>query len=174
MINDALGNAWSTMGDAAYAVNLDGTSFDAVGGYLRAPASLHPWSSTDWREVPGPKLPIWEAGFDGRIEAENCLAQLAALDAKDCYVALAMETRTDRTYVAAFGAIMQHYGYRVLVTGSASSVFGNPPLNGYWVEDYIYKPFMYNHSHVRATQWTDGEKYDQSTVKPWILKRFWV
>jgi hypothetical protein len=42
------------------------------------------------------------------------------------------------------------------------------------VEDYTFVPFMYSHSHVRATQWTDGEFFDQSTVKPWILKRFWV
>jgi hypothetical protein len=174
MITDRLGNIWAQMGDAEYAAALDGTSFEAVAGYLAAPEAAHAWSEQDWHGIPGPKLPIWEAGYSGRTEAESCLAQLEALGAKECYVALAMETRKDISYVSAFGAIMQHHDYRVLVTGSASSVFDNPPLNGYWVEDYTYKPFMYKHSSVRATQWTDGELYDQSTVKPWILKRFWV
>lgn len=166
---------WLTMGDAEFASNLDGTNFDAVGGYLQSPNTAHAWSEADWRGIPGYKLPIWEAGYSGRVEAENCLAQLATLGVpKGKYVALAMETRADVTYVASFGAIMQHHDYKVLVTGSASTVFGNPALNGYWVEDYLFHQFMYPHPHVRATQWTDGALYDQSTLKPWIVKNFWV
>jgi hypothetical protein len=167
---------WATMGDAAFAANLDGTKFDIAGGYLSSPDDLHTWSRADWEGVPGYKLPIWVAGFAGRQEAESCLTQCEDMKVPaGKTVALDMETRVDITYVSAFGAIMQHHGFKVWVYGSASSVFGNPQLNGYWVADYAgVGPFMYSHMGVRATQWTDGAKYDQSTVKPWELENLWV
>lgn len=167
---------WPSMGDAAFASNLDGTSFDAVAGYLASGYEDHAWSKADWEGVPGPKLPIWVAGFNGKDEAEACLVQLENLRVPvDKVVALDMETRVDVTYVAGFGAIMQHHGYKVWVYGSASTVFGNPELEGYWVADYTFTPFMHSHPGTKATQWTDGAKYDQSTIKPWQLaNRLWV
>lgn len=166
--------AWPSMGDAAYAANLDGTAFNAVAGYLSSPDDFHTWSETDWQGVPGPKLPIWVAGFDGAGEAESAVVQLNSLGAKNCYVAVDMEGRVDKTYVDGFYTIMRNSGYRVWVYGSASTVFNNPQCNGYWVADYTGRAFMYNHSGVRATQWTNGPLYDQSTVRPWTLQGFWV
>ena len=166
---------WATMGDAAFAANLDGTSFDVVAGYLSTPNADHPWTVNDWRGIPGYKLPIWAGGMNGLQEAEACLSQMQYLDIpKGKVVALDMETRVDVSYVSAFGAVMQHNDYLVWVYGSASTVFGNPQLNGYWVADYLYMPFMYSHKGVRATQWTDGPLYDQSTVKQWELGNLWV
>lgn len=166
---------WLTMGDAAFPQNLDGTSFDIVGGYLASPNALNAWTRNDWRPIPGPKLPIYVANFNGRIDAENALLELATLDVpKGKVVAYDMETRIDVTCVASFGAVMQHHGYKVWVYGSASTVFGNPQLNGYWVADYLRTPFMYSHPGVRATQWTDGPKFDQSTVKRWEASNLWT
>lgn len=166
---------WASMGDAAFAVNLDGTSFDAVGGYLHSPNAYHAWDRTDWRPIPGPKLPIYVATMNGRTDAEDCLIELQTLDVpKGKVIAYDLEGRIDVTLVASFGAVMQHHGYKVWVYGSADSVFGNPQLNGYWVADYLYHEFMYNHPGVRATQWTDGPKYDQSTVKRWELANLWT
>ena len=49
-----------------------------------------------------------------------------------------------------------------------SSVFSIPRLNGYWVADYAgIGPFMYDHRHVRATQYATGPDYDSSTVRDW-------
>lgn len=167
--------AWATMGDAAFPAGLDGTSFDAVGGYLFSGFQTNGWVQTEWLAIPGPKLPIWVAGFAGQPEASECVKQLRLLGAKNCHVALDMEARVDKTYVAAFGAVLAHEGYKTLVYGSTSTVFRNPQLNGYWAADYAgIGPFMYNHPGVRMTQWTAGAKFDQSTVKPWILDEFWV
>lgn len=168
---------WATCGDAAFATGLDGTAFDAVGGYFHSPNATHGWSEQDWFEIPGPKLPIYVAGMNGRADAESALAQCQSLGIefrKGIYVAYDLETRVDKTCVASFGAVMQHYGFKVLVYGSASTVFDNPQLNGYWVADYLQiGPFMHSHMGTRMTQWTDGEHFDQSTVKRWILPGFW-
>lgn len=169
-----MGNTF-TMGDAAFAANLFGTKFDAAAGYLSSGYQFHAWTAADWNTVPGPKLPIWVGGFQGKQEAEACLNQLTTLKVTSgATVALDLEMRVDKTYVAAFGAIMQHYGFKVWVYGSASTVFNNPQLNGYWVADYTFTPFMHSHPGVRATQWTDGAKYDQSLVKEWELVNLWT
>ena len=168
------GMTYLTMGDAAFADNLFGTNFDIAAGYLASGFEYHAWAAEDWKTAPGPKLPIWVAGFNGKVEAESCLTQLETLKVpKGSVVVADMEARVDKTYIAAFGALLQHYGYLVWVYGSATTVFGNPKLNGYWVADYIYKPFMYSATGVRATQWTDGAKFDQSTVKEWELQNLW-
>lgn len=166
---------WATMGDAEFPTNLNGTSFQIVGGYLVSPEAANPWDEADWRALPGYKLPIFVANFNGRLDAESALGQLESLGVpKGCVVAYDMETRQDVTCVASFGAVMQHHSYKVWVYGSASTVFGNPKLNGYWVADYAgIGPFMYRHPGTRATQWTDGPKFDQSTVKPWELSNLW-
>jgi hypothetical protein len=169
---------WASMGDAEFPQNLDGTAFDAVGGYLPAANAAHGWTNADWAGIRGPKLPIWVAPFGSKSGLKDAEATLLSVDSlhipKGMVIALDMETSVDVTYVAAYGAIMQHHGYKVWVYGSASSVFGNPQLNGYWVADYIRTPFMYAHMGTRATQWTDGARYDQSTVKQWELVNLWT
>jgi len=64
--------------------------------------------------------------------------------------------------------VLHAAGYKVWVYGSASTVFSNPGLNGYWVADYAsIWPFMYNHSGVRATQYAPGEYYGSFSIKDW-------
>jgi hypothetical protein len=168
------GIEYLTMGDAAFATNLYGTKFDIAAGYLASGFQYHSWSAADWKSAPGMKLPIWVGGSNGVGEAQSCLYQLRNLGVPAGSVfALDMEMRISSNYVSSFGAVMQHEGYKVWVYGSASTVFGNPQLNGYWVADYIYTPFMHSHMGTRATQWTDGPKFDQSTVKAWEASNLW-
>jgi hypothetical protein len=167
---------YATMGDAAFANNLDGTDFDAVAGYLHSPMAYHAWSEGDFFTIPGPKLPIYVATMNGTNDANASLEQLKGLGVpfhQGKYVAYDLETRVDRSCVGAYGALMQHYGFKVLVYGSASTVFNNPQLNGYWVADYVQHRFMYSHMGVRMTQCIEGELYDVSTVKKWTLGSFW-
>ena len=174
---DAATETYPEMGDAAFASGLKGTSFPAVGGYLSSANTDHPWSESDWHSMTGYKLPIWVANFgakDGKTDAKEALAQLAGLRVPPgSYLAIDMEGSKDITYLEAFFARVAKL-YKLLVYGSADTIFGNPPLNGYWVADYAgIGPFMYNHSHVRATQYADGNNFDRSTVRNWVMQQMW-
>jgi hypothetical protein len=176
MFDKATVGEWPLCADAAFAANLNGTAFPIVAGYLQSANAFHPWSDNDFLTLHGPKLPIYVANSDGRKDAEQALQQLEHLDVpfhKDIYVAYDLETRKDDTLVSKFSALMNHYGFRVLVYGSASTVFENPKCNGYWVADYLQTLFMYSHMGTRMTQCIEGELYDTSTVKPWIVPYFW-
>jgi hypothetical protein len=163
-----------SMGDAAYANNLDGTNFDVVAGYLGGPNAYHTWAAQDWAGIPGPKLPIWVAGYDGAGEGRAALVSLEGLGITSGIIALDLENRIDRTYVDNFGRIVQSK-FKVWVYGSANSVFQNPSLNGYWVADYAgIGPFMYNGQSVRATQYAAGPKYDFSLVREWVVSSLWT
>lgn len=167
---------WANMADAAFPQNLNGTSFEIVGGYLPSANAFHAWTPQDWAHIPGHKLPIWVATLSGLKDAENALADMEALGvSKGSVVAYDLEGRQDVSATSAFGAVMQHHGFKVWVYGQASTVFGNPPLNGYWVADYAgIGAFMFRHPATRATQWTDGPLYDQSTVKKWEVSNLWT
>ena len=167
------------MRDAAFAANIDQSWTGAVGGYYGGPKAFHVWSPGDWKKFEANrKLPIWVAGPDGEGEATAAIRALRALGVPTgVYTAVDMENRVDGSYVADFGQAMQAAGYKVWVYGSASSVFSNPRLNGYWVAEFAEKgPFMYNHRHVRATQYASGPEYDSSTVRDWTYNSgpWWV
>ena len=165
------------MRDAAFSVNISEPWNRAVAGYYGGPEAYNVWSAADWRRwANNRKLPIWVAGLDGTGEGHNAVDALRNLGVpRRVYTAVDMETRVDKTYLEHFGAVLNAAGYKVWVYGSASSLFSNPGLNGYWVADYTGEPFMYNHSGVRATQYTPGEYYDSSTVKDWTYHfgRWW-
>lgn len=155
------------MRDAAYASNLKGWT-GAVAGYFGGPSAFHVWSPSDWAQFKGlRKLPIWVGGQDGAGEGWAAAQALWALGVpKGVYTVLDMEGRTDKTYVTNYGAVLNFVGYAVWVYGSANTVFTNPRLNGYWVADYTGTgPFMF--PGARATQYTNGQTYDSSTVKTW-------
>src|SRR5579863_875785 len=106
-------------------------------GYLLGPDAYHIWEAGDWDEYPGnPKIPIWVAGMSGEDEGKAARAALHALGVPSgCVTVLDMELRVDRTYVAAFGKVLQDAGYKVWPYGVVSTIFRNPPLNGYAVAD---------------------------------------
>src|SRR5262249_17823589 len=70
---------YATMGDAAFAANLDGTSFDIAAGYVGGPHALNVWSHADWARFPGHRLPIWQTidgPKDGTTDARGALKAL--------------------------------------------------------------------------------------------------
>ena len=167
------------MRDSAFATNIDQAWTGAVGGYYGGPNAFNVWSPGNWRRFqPNRKLPIWVAGLDGHGEGKRAIEALQALGVpKYVYTAVDMENRVDQTYVEHFGETLQGAGYKIFVYGSASSVFSNPRLNGYWVADFAGKgPFMYDNRHVRATQYATGPDYDSSTVRDWTYDfgTWWV
>jgi hypothetical protein len=158
------------MRDSAFATNIGQAWTGAVGGYYGGPDAFHVWSPGDWKRFrSNRKLPIWVAGQDGHGEGKHAVGALHALGVpQHVYTAVDMENRVDKTYVEIFGETLKAAGYKVFVYGSASSVFSNPRLNGYWVADYAgIGPFMFDHRHVRATQYAEGQNYDSSTVRDW-------
>ena len=167
------------MRDSAFATNIDEGWDGAVGGYYGGPNALNVWAHGDWTPFHrNRKLPIWVGGMDGPGEARQAIEALRDLGVpKRVYTALDMEGRVDDLYVNNFGQAMQAAGYKVWVYGQASTVFGNPRLNGYWVADFAGRgAFMYNHRHVRATQFATGPDYDSSTVRDWTYNSgpWWV
>jgi hypothetical protein len=177
--------AWTeAMRDAAFAGNIDPHTWaGAVGGYYGGPRALNMWTVADWARFPHHrKLPIWVGGLDGRGEGKQAVDSLRFLGVPQrAWTAVDMETRVDKTYLANFWNEVGAAGYRVWVYGSASTVFGNPQLDGYWVADYAgIGPFMFDAVlagvEVRATQYAPGPAYDSSTVKAYTLDQgvWWI
>lgn len=170
-------------GDAAFAANLDGTSFDGVFGYLRAPNDLHTWTADDWKRFPGWKVPIWVGGQDGPGEGRAAVTQLQALGVpKGCIIVLDMEGRKDDLYVMRFGRVVQAAGYLAWVYGSASTDRLNPPLNGYWLAEYgpggaplstAQVMALLELPHVRGVQYASNRLYDSSLIKKWTEGEMW-
>jgi hypothetical protein len=153
-----------------------------VAGYIGGDTP-HVWTKSEWRRFGKmPKLPIYVRSNEGNpvSDAGVALMRLYQIGAtRGCAVALDLELRVDPPYVLEFGRILQFFGYRVLVYGSLSTVFRNPPLNGYWVAHYTgnaapEKPLT---GKVRGVQYADaqmtGVPWDVSEFKPWQLDHFW-
>ena len=167
------------MRDSAFAANINPSWAGAVGGYYGGPDAFNVWAPGDWtRFHRNRKQPIWVGGTDGPGEGEQAIKALRDLGVpKRVYTVIDMEGRVDKLYVEHFGQALQAAGYKVWVYGQASTVFGNPRLNGYWVADWAGRgPFMYDHRHVRATQYAKGQDYDSSTVRDWTFNSgpWWV
>jgi hypothetical protein len=154
--------------------------FEAAAGYIGGDTP-HVWTSAEWDRFRHLyKLPVYVRSNDGTDPVTDAFAALEQLYrlgvpmGKGLRVALDLETRVAPAYVDGFHAVLAWAGYRVWVYGSASTLFGNPACEGYWVADYAGKgPFMYSHSLVRATQWTAGKEYDSSLVTAVHPERFW-
>jgi hypothetical protein len=171
------------MRDSAFASGIPAEWRRAVAGYYGG-AAEHVWSGGEWaRFRRNRKLPIWvslealgpNVEASGRSDGHDAVRALEALKVpKGCYTALDMELRVAPGYVDQFGHVLHAAGYRVFVYGSASAVFDNPQLDGYWVANYAGKgPFMFPAPAgklVRATQYAEGEEWDSSTVKWWTYR----
>lgn len=170
------------MRDAAFPENIPGSWDGAVGGYYGGPRAFNVWAPGNWaRFGKHKKLPIWVAGFNGHDEARTAVLALRGLGVPEgVWTAVDMETRVDKTYLQHFGAVFDRAGYKWVVYGSASTVFGNPAPHGYWVADYRHiGPFMYDSpvgTDVRMTQYASNDNWDSSTVKDytWEKSAWWV
>jgi len=147
--------------------------YRAVAGYIGGDTP-HVWTEGEWRRFRKlRKLPIWVRSNPAQVHAEPdafaALQRLFELHVpRGTTVALDLETAVDAGYVRTFHRVMRWAGFYAWVYGSASTVFKNPPADGYWVADYAGKgPFLYPHKMVKATQYADGPHYDSSLVKYW-------
>ena len=152
----------------------------AVAGYLQPGDPYKPWSATDWTRFPDQrKLPIFvqtnALTAHPWTDADHVIEQLRALGVpKGCYTAIDLEGVIAPDYVEGYGDAMHLAGYKTWVYGEAATIFGNPPLNGYWVGAYAGEgPFMYDHPDVRATQYASpetgsGGHWDSSTILDWV------
>lgn len=181
------------MRDAATATNIDRTWANAdhgriIGGYLQRPPGdpFSGWTAEEWGLFPNnKKLPIMVqskpgSGADGFSDAWLTLEHLYNLRVPTgCHIALDLETAIDPQYVQDFGHVLNFFTYKVLVYGSTSTLFQNPPLQGYWVAapDNNGQPYEFAHSEVVATQYAldVAPGFDRSTVK-WEtqLGKWWV
>ena len=147
--------------------------YSAVAGYIGGDTP-HVWTGAEWRRFGKlRKLPIWVRSNPSQVNAEGdafgALERLFELRVpRGTTVAVDLETSVDGDYVRTFRRVMRWAGFYAWVYGSASTVFRNPPADGYWVADYAGRgPFMYRHKMVKATQYANGQHYDSSLVKFW-------
>ena len=165
------------MADAAFAANIP-PGFEIVAGYYGGPNAYHVWSASEWKRFPGYKLPIWVGGQEGAREGAQAVTVLKALRVPSgAITALDMETRKDITYVEHFAGVLGKSDYKVWVYGSESTVFQNPPVNGYWVADYTSDmhviDYIMTQGHVRAVQYSSNPGWDSSLVKQWTEGEMW-
>jgi hypothetical protein len=177
------------MRDSAFANNIPIAWPGIVAGYISGGDPFHVWTKAEWaRFKNNKKLPIFVRdhpgtradGFNDAVTAIRDLVELGLT--KPCVIALDLEAAQDPSYVAAFGQMLRMCGFTVWTYGSASTLFANPALDGYWVADYKgIGPFMENHSGVRATQYADpghgsGGQWDSSTVRWWQVRNahWWI
>jgi hypothetical protein len=154
--------------------------FDAAAGYIGGDTP-HVWTLPEWRRLGSlAKLPIWvqshpTAAAGGEQEAFAALEQLYRIGCPPgSTVALDLETAVDAPYVNAFSGPLRWAGFHIWVYGSRSTVFRNPPLDGYWVADFTGQPHFAAGKAVRATQWTAGQVIDKSVVRYWQWRnRLW-
>lgn len=171
------------MADAAFAQDIT-PGFEIAAGYYGGPGAFHVWAAKDWDRFPGYRLPIWvpspgnKSGLKDGAEAVAALQQLKV--PAGSFTVVDMEAMRDRTYVEHFAETLHAGGgYRLWVYGSRSTVFGNPPCNGYWVADYGISTAqgirLLETPHVRAWQHLANiaPGYDASLVKQWTEGGMW-
>ena len=128
------------MRDSDHAAHIPEGWQGAVGGYLHGGNATRPWPASDWRRFRyNRKLPIFAQSRPAHpvIDAQSAIAALRAIGAPPgVYTALDLEDAVDPPYVRTYGKELRQAGYKVWVYGQASTVFGNPALNGYWVANW--------------------------------------
>ena len=171
------------MADAAFAREIQ-PGFEIAAGYYGGAGAFRIWPRAEWDLFPGYRLPIYvpsPGNKNGTIDGREAVAELQALKVPpDSYTAVDMETLKDRTYVTNFAATLHDEGgYRLWDYGSESTVFSNPPANGWWVAAYSLTMAQGLHllesPHVRAWQHTANiaPGYDASLVKEWTEGGMW-
>jgi hypothetical protein len=171
------------MGDAAFAQDIR-PGFEIAAGYYGGPGAYHVWSQKDWDLFPGYRLPIWvpsPGNKNGVKDGQEAVAALQALKVPpDVYTVVDMEVMRDRTYVTNFAATIHgEGGYRLWNYGSESTVFSDPPANGWWVAAYGLTTAqvlaILESPHVRAVQHRANiaPGYDASLVRQWTEGGMW-
>jgi hypothetical protein len=125
-----------TFVDAAYPSGISGGPYDGVCYYIGGDTP-HVWTIAELEARPEQyRLPIFvrsdPAGIAQAVQdVHTTLAQLAAFkQPKGTLVCLDVETARDPTYTASYSSGLLAFGYKLLVYGSQSDVFGNDNPDG--------------------------------------------
>lgn len=161
------------MYDAAYPP-ASPPAWEVAAGYLGGDTP-HAWTAPEWARQPARwRLPIWTRdnpgnAAQGAMEGAQAAGRARALGMPPtgCAIGLDYELAVDDAYLIAFDTVVRAAGYRTLLYGSLSTVFGNAaPSAGYWVAHYTGVAHL--ESGSVATQWADdqrlGTDYDASLV----------
>lgn len=163
------------MFDASVPPMIPPAGYSAVAGYIGGDTP-HVWTQAEWRRFKNlAKLPIFVRSNPGG-SMDDAMAALERLYEIGCppgsFVVWDMEISVQPHYLASVNRIMEFFGYKVLVYGSASTVFRNPKLSGYFVADYAgIGPFMFK--GARLTQYANGTVYDSSALRWWLYRHLW-
>ena len=124
--------------DSAYPPANPPAGMNGVGGYLGGDTP-HVWDKADWdSQHVRYRLPIFvrsdPPGPGAATDVASALFQLRYLGApKGILVAWDMETAADAAYIKQVYDLMTQEGYKLIVYGSQSSIFGNQNPDGlYW------------------------------------------
>ena len=114
--------------------------YRAVAGYIGG-NTPHVWTEAEWKRFGKlHKLPIWVRSDPANVDAEDdafgALKRLYELRVpRGITVVMDLEAAVDACYVHKFQSVMRWAGFYAWVYGSVSTVFKNPPADGYWVAD---------------------------------------
>jgi peptidoglycan hydrolase-like protein with peptidoglycan-binding domain len=142
---------------------------DGVGGYIGGDTP-HVWSLADWNSQHVRfRLPIFvrsnPAGASAAGDVGAALTQLRALGAPSgILVAWDMETAADAAYIKAVYNLITADGYKLIVYGSQSSVFGNDNPDGlYWGAEWTSVSGLKPGDAI--TQFVSFNSYDVDTAE---------
>lgn len=154
--------------DSAYPPANPPAGMNGVAGYIGGDTP-HVWSLADWdSQHVRFRLPIFvrsnPAGASAAGDVGAALSQLRAIGApKGCLVAWDMETAADAAYIKAVYNLISTDGYKLIVYGSQSTVFGNENPDGlYWGADWTSVPGLVPGDAI--TQWVSFNSYDEDTA----------
>lgn len=157
-----------TFYDSAYPPANPPAGMDGVGGYIGGDTP-HTWSLADWNsQHVRYRLPIFvrsnPVGASAAADVGAALTQLRALGAPGgILVAWDMETAADAAYIKAVYNLMTADGYKLIIYGSQSSVFGNDNPDGlYWGADWTSVSGLKPGDSI--TQFVSFNSYDVDTA----------
>jgi hypothetical protein len=141
-----------------------------VAGYIGG-NTPHVWTDAEWAQFPQPyRLPIFtrSTGGDPVDDANHVIQWMTAHHVPaGSTVALDFEKRVDGDYLRKFDSLVVQAGWKVMLYGQLSTIFGNPrPSGGYWVAHWTGVEHM--EPGAVATQWSGsgswGGAYDPNIV----------
>lgn len=159
--------------------------------YFGGSSATRAWTTDELDHVKALKLrilPVWvpTPGSDNpRAAAEGLIQRLHDESVPaGVHVMWDMETgkEPDAAWLNRAADTVAAAGWLNLVYGSTSTLFGQPPRDGYVVADWAVprQPHLYGRAHVRATQFAndvslpDGHKIDQSVITHDLLAELWA
>lgn len=178
--------------DAAHCPDPVPDGYRACMVYAGGSSATHAWTQAELdRAAHLPRLPVWvptPGHEDPHAVADQLLAWLAGHKvpqlADQCghhtFVMWDMETgkEPDAAWLNRAADRVAAHGYRNLVYGSISTLFGQPARSGYIVANPTGRPHFYQHPEVEGTQYAwnvkvPGGTIDQDLFSVRVLRQLW-